>query len=130
MKGLVLIVDDEPALRESLSRVLKFALRTEGLAIESVPSGEAALPMVESAPPLLAVVSDYNLGNGSMDGLQLLAHVRAARPDARLVLMSGFAIESLARANLTAIDRYLPKPFDVRELIETLQNVFRGVGSP
>lgn len=126
MSALVLIVDDEVEIRESLTWLLEAFPHAKDLRIETAASCESALPLVEKAPPRVAVVSDYNLGAGAMDGLTFLTRVRAMRPNARLVLMSGYAIEELARANLAPLDWFLPKPFEARELLDALGAIVQG----
>jgi DNA-binding NtrC family response regulator len=66
MAGRILLVDDDPTTRRSLSRVLSL----EGCSVENVDNGKTALSLIESGI-FDAVLSDLHLGGG-IDGLGLL----------------------------------------------------------
>lgn len=117
----LLIVDDEEAIRESISWYLEDALADAPVRIRCSASAEAALSIFAGrADAPLAVVSDYNLGPGAMDGLTFLEKVMGLYPESRRVLMSGYGIADLARANLHAVDVYLPKPFNAPDLLAAI----------
>jgi len=80
VKPTILIVDDEPGVRSSLSGVL----RDEGYSVDAVPSGEDCLERVTRAAFDLIVLDVWLPG---MDGLATLARLRERQVDAQIVLI-------------------------------------------
>ncbi|MGE4055194.1 MAG: sigma-54-dependent transcriptional regulator, partial [Vicinamibacterales bacterium] len=119
MKPTILIVDDEPGVRSSLSGVL----RDEGYAVESVPSGEACLDRMSRGPVDLIVLDVWLPG---MDGLATLAKLRERQVDAQVVLISGHGnIESAVRAiKLGAFD-FVEKPLSLEKTVLVVRNALR-----
>jgi response regulator RpfG family c-di-GMP phosphodiesterase len=105
----VLIVDDEPDIREMLCDLLGFDYDCS-----AVPSAEDALALLRDSKFHL-VVSDITMGR--MSGLQMIPHVLAKSPDTVVVMISGMqTIESAIEAlRLGAFD-YIMKPFDLRQV--------------
>src|SRR5690348_10685694 len=90
----ILVVDDEPGIRQSLSGVLE----DEGYSVESVESGEACLRAIQAANFELALLDIWLPG---MDGMEVLARLQeiplAERPV--VVMISGHAsIEGAVKA--------------------------------
>src|SRR5919204_366917 len=81
MKPTILIVDDEPGVRNALTGVL----HDEGYTVEAVSSGEACLDWVTRGPVDLIVLDVWLPG---MDGLATLARLRERQIDAQVVLIS------------------------------------------
>jgi two-component system, NtrC family, response regulator HydG len=106
----ILIVDDEPAIRFSLTELLEGG-DDQIVEAEHAP---AALAILE-ADPVDLVISDLNMP--AMDGMQLLEEVRRRHPDTLFVLMTAYGDERRAVDALKsgAYD-YLPKPFDNEEI--------------
>src|SRR5262249_36416454 len=105
----VLIVDDEPDIREMLCDLLSFDYDCS-----AAPSAEDALALVRDRKFHL-VVSDITMGR--MSGLQMIPHILAKSPDTVVVMISGMqTIESAIEAlRLGAFD-YIMKPFDLRQV--------------
>jgi two-component system response regulator MprA len=121
----VLVVDDDPAVRESLDR----ALRLNGFEVSLSPDGVDALNLMNRQPPD-AVVLDVMMPN--MDGLEVCRRLRA-KGDATPILMLTAQDEVSQRvAGLDAgADDYLPKPFALDELLARLRALLRRAsGSP
>ncbi len=119
-RGLVLLVDDEDAVR----RLAERALRRAGWDVLAADSGEAALETLATqpadAPELTALVSDMVMPG--MDGAALAAAVRIAckRADLPVVFVSGYA-ESPLRGGLAAAGTlFLSKPYSLADLVATL----------
>jgi CheY-like chemotaxis protein len=114
----VLVVDDNTALRENLGE----ALEDEGYAVVLAPDGARALAALEvgSLPDIVLV----DLVMPGMDGRELVTRIRADGRWAgvRLVLTSGLSRPEVGEA---AVDAFLPKPFGLELLLETLQTVRR-----
>jgi two-component system cell cycle sensor histidine kinase/response regulator CckA len=107
----ILLVDDDAAMRELLSE----SLRGEGYSVESAASGSEALRAAEaSEAPFDLLLTDVMMPG--MGGTELAARLRALRPSARVVYMSGATREAL-RQREQAIDApFLWKPFSTEEL--------------
>jgi len=119
MKPTILIVDDEPGVRTSLSGVL----RDEGYTVEAVPSGEDCLERVTRFAFDLIVLDVWLPG---MDGLATLARLRERQVDAQVVLISGHGnIESAVRAiKLGAFD-FVEKPLSLDKTVLVVRNALR-----
>lgn len=111
----VLVVDDEPDIRETLEQIIEGELGAE---VDTAPSGEDAQRLAEAAP-YDVVITDQRMGR--MPGSELLAWLAARQPGTRRVLMSAFhesfAAPAVARAQAHL---YVHKPFRVPELLEAL----------
>lgn len=108
----LLIVDDDPRVRAMLC----LSLRHLGivLAVESGVAARAAL----DAGAFDVIVSDYDMPGEN--GVELLEHVRASRPQVRRVLMSGGFVR-VTVATGGAVEAFLEKPFtpdDLRQVLE------------
>jgi DNA-binding NtrC family response regulator len=110
----VLVVDDEPLIRWSLSEGLTesgYPVRLAGNAAEA----RAALAALGQQP--LVVVLDLRLPD-SVD-LSLLAEIRKRYPQAPVVMMSAHGTsEDVKRAGELGACRFVEKPFDVTELVK------------
>ncbi|HET6440690.1 MAG TPA: sigma-54 dependent transcriptional regulator [Anaeromyxobacter sp.] len=106
-RSRILVVDDDPASRDLLRRVLA----TEGHEVVEAADGREALANLSRQPADL-VVSDIRMPD--LDGVQLLERMRELAPDVPVVLVTAFgdvegAVEAIRRG---AFD-YLAKPYDV-----------------
>jgi two-component system response regulator AtoC len=106
-RSRVLVVDDDPASRELLRRVLAGV----GHEVAQASNGREALDELARRPADL-VISDIRMPD--LDGVQLLEKLRAAVPDVPVILVTAFgdvegAVEAIRRG---AFD-YLAKPYDV-----------------
>jgi two-component system, NtrC family, nitrogen regulation response regulator NtrX len=116
MKPTILVVDDEPGVRTSLSGVL----RDEGYAVEAVPSGEACLDRLTRGPVDLVVLDVWLPG---MDGLATLARLRERQVDAQVVLISGHGnIESAVRAIKMGAFDFVEKPLSLEKTVLVIRN--------
>ena len=106
----VLVVDDEPVVREAIRRVLT----AEGLRVATVPDAETAL-LHRDLDVCRLVLCDLMLPGNS--GLDLLAALRVRRPGLPIVMISGYATtENAERVEKAGATAFLPKPFDEEEL--------------
>jgi two-component system response regulator RegA len=118
-KGLVMVVDDEPRMRELLVR----ALGQWGFEVSSARSGEEALRVAE-ATPLEIVVLDLNLPG--MDGLECLTRLRERLPKLQGIVLTGFAsVESARQAVHLDVVEFLTKPAPLGELEKALDRAMR-----
>ncbi|MDQ5836543.1 MAG: response regulator, partial [Acidobacteriota bacterium] len=107
----LLIVDDEPGMRQLLSHVFG---RGAGHAVRSAENGARALELLREEPADL-IISDVRMPD--MNGIELLRKVREFLPDAGVVMMTAFAtVETAREAFKLGADDFIQKPFDVDEL--------------
>src|SRR5690349_2684149 len=119
MKPTILVVDDEPGVRSSLTGVL----HDEGYAVEAVASGEACLDRLARGPVDLVLLDVWLPG---IDGLTTLQRLRERQVDAQVVLISGHGnIESAVRAiKLGAFD-FVAKPLSLDKTVLVIANALR-----
>ncbi|HEY9377200.1 MAG TPA: response regulator transcription factor [Jiangellaceae bacterium] len=118
----VLVVDDDPAVRESLRRSLAF----NGYQVELAEDGEHALRKVAATHPDV-VVLDVMMPR--MDGLTACRALRAAGDDVPVLMLTARDEVSDRVAGLDAgADDYLPKPFALEELLARLRALLRRIG--
>src|SRR3954468_8090737 len=112
-KSLLLLDDDAP-LRTRLGR----ALESRGFEPVLVGSVAEAVEAVKAKPPAYAVL-DLRLEDGN--GLQVVEAIRAARPDARVVMLTGYGniATAVAAVKAGAVD-YLSKPADADDVARAL----------
>jgi CheY-like chemotaxis protein len=116
----ILIVDDEPAIREVLSAVLT----EEGYEVAVAVDGAEGLTRVAEHSPDL-VILDYMMPR--LDGLQLLQRLRS-RPElakAHVILLSAVAHRLRGEPLASSVDLVLAKPFDLDELVDHVAAVLK-----
>lgn len=110
LRGAVLVVEDEPLVRE----MLETCLRGAGLAVMTAPDGQAALDLLAAHDgPLGLLVTDVVMPR--LGGIALAEQVRRLRPGARILLLSGYT-EELEAASVAG-DAFLAKPFTRDDLL-------------
>ncbi|MDR3517560.1 MAG: ActR/PrrA/RegA family redox response regulator transcription factor [Azospirillaceae bacterium] len=102
----LLIVDDDAPFRSRLARAME-KREFDVVAVDSVALG---IEVAQESAPAFAVI-DLRLGDGS--GLDVVAALRDARPEARIVVLTGYGniATAVAAVKAGAVD-YLPKPAD------------------
>jgi len=110
----ILLVDDDPVYALTLAR----SLRRRGHAVETAVDGVTVLGILEGAP-FDAVILDLRLATES--GLHLIAPMKAAWPQVRILLLTGYAsIATAVEAIKLGAVHYLPKPAGVEEILAAL----------
>lgn len=114
LRGNLLIVDDDKPFQQRLAR----AMEKRGFATQTADSVREALEKVGVAAPDFAVV-DMRLEDGS--GLDVVEAIRARRPDARVVILTGYGniATAVTAVKLGAVD-YLAKPADADDVLAAL----------
>ncbi len=116
MKPRILVVDDEPAVRDALRQVLEY----EGMDIRAAGSGGEGLTVFEEFRPHVVVLDVKMAG---LDGLEVLARLKAVDPDATVVMISGHGtIATAVQATQRGAFDFLEKPLDADRLLVTLRN--------
>jgi EAL domain-containing protein (putative c-di-GMP-specific phosphodiesterase class I) len=120
LQSRVLVVDDDPALRKMLARLLKRA----AFEVVDVDSGRGALAAL-TAQSFDVIVSDIHMPDG--DGLELLRAVRRVDLDIPVILMSGKPdVESAATALEFGAFRYLTKPLSADAVERIVRDAARA----
>jgi two-component system response regulator RegA len=110
----LLVLDDDAPLRTRLGR----ALEGRGFHPTLVSSVAEALSAVKLHAPAFAVV-DMRLEDGN--GLGVVEAIHAARPEARVIMLTGYGniASAVAAVKAGAVD-YLPKPADADDVVRAL----------
>jgi two-component system response regulator HydG len=107
----VLVVDDEPALRRSLARVLE----TRGMKVAVAEDGTQGLEYMQRTPPDVALVDMMMPGLG---GLEVLTRVKAMGLRCEVILMTAFAdVDSAVSAMKAGAYHFLTKPFHSNDAV-------------
>ncbi len=119
----VLVVDDEPVVRDVVARYL----RRDGFAVAEAGDGETARRLIEERDPGLVVLDVMLPG---VDGLELCRWIRA-RSDVPVILLTARVEESDRIVGLElGADDYVTKPFSPRELSARVRAVLRRTNGP
>lgn len=117
----VLLVEDDPTLREALTETLRLA----GYDVLTAGDGTVALQVLDSSA-VAAIVTDYQMT--PMDGYELLRCVREQYPQLPVLLMTAHGtIEHAVQSMAEGATDYIVKPFSAQSLIEKLQAVIPGI---
>lgn len=115
----VLVVEDEPRMRELLER----AMRGWGFEVTTARSGEEAMRQTPEAVPDV-VVLDLNLPG--VDGLEFFSRFRERYPMVQGIVLTGFAsLESARRAVHLDVVEFLTKPCHLGELEQALDRAIK-----
>lgn len=115
----ILVVDDDPGLRE----VMQWALEDCGFSVRSARDGHEAIERIGAAAPSLLVL---DAGLPGVDGFGVATELRrahGARVPIVLVTADGGAAEKAARVGAQA---FLRKPFEMRALVAAVQRCLQG----
>jgi two-component system response regulator RegA len=112
-RSLLLVDDDEPFLRR-----LAKAMEKRGFDVETAGSVAAGVAIATARPTAYAVV-DLRLQDGN--GLDVVEVLRDKRPDARVVVLTGYgAIATAVAAVKIGATDYLSKPADANDIVNAL----------
>src|SRR5689334_8009617 len=115
MKSNILVVDDEPVARQSLTDILKL----EGYLVNSAPNGQAAVEYIRTHPVDLMIV---DLRMPGMDGLEVVQVVNQVSPETEVILLTAFgSTESAVQALRLRIHDYLLKPASPAQIIASVK---------
>jgi CheY-like chemotaxis protein len=105
----ILVVDDDPEVREILAETLgEF-----GYAVAQASTGEEALPILAKRPDIGLLITDVRMPG--MSGLELAERARARDAALRVILISGYFLPQPIAA------RFLKKPFHMHELASAVR---------
>lgn len=116
MAETICLIDDEPAILNTLSSILE----DEGYQVLVAKSGLEALKIVRSEAPDLVIL---DIWMPEMDGLETLKRLRAQFPNILVVMMSGHgSIETAVKATKLGAYDYLEKPLDLEKVTILVRN--------
>lgn len=122
-KTRILVVDDEPNIRE----VVELYLRRDGFEVEVAADGQAALAAIERKIPDLLVL---DLMMPVVDGLQVTRTLRQSRLDIPIIMLTAKGEEPDKITGLEmGADDYVTKPFSPKELVARVKAVLRRAGA-
>ncbi|MFQ5701096.1 MAG: response regulator, partial [Acidobacteriota bacterium] len=117
----ILIVEDEAPLAEVVAEVLQM----NGHAVDTAVDGRTAKARI-AAVDYDVIISDLKMPN--MNGMELYRHVHAVDPDLarRIIFSTGDSVNPDTLAFFEEVgNRHLTKPFDLAELVNTVNGVLR-----
>lgn len=120
-EGMVLVVDDDEGVRQSLIDVLASA----GIRGIGASRRAEALALQMSYEPSVIVV-DYRLPDGS--GIELARELKERDPEAPVLLLTGYASLDSAVAAVGQLDAYLIKPVAPQTFLQTIRNALARRG--
>lgn len=108
----ILVVDDEPGIRQIIARILV----DEGYFVHQAGDGLEALELINAGDVAMdVVVSDIVMPR--LNGVELVQELSRSHPGLPIILISGFGTEELTRRGIAAPCAVLPKPFPPERLI-------------
>jgi DNA-binding response OmpR family regulator len=124
--AIILLVDDDAALRRAIGR----ALHKAGHEVLEAPDGVEAMRLVKATPPDI-VLTDINMPE--MDGIEIVLELGKSGRSVPIVAMSGGGLlpKQLLLGNADALGAAatIEKPFRLEELLETVDRVLRDAAA-
>lgn len=115
----VLVVDDDPDVRASLSAAL--ASRLRGAVIEAAPDGVTALGSIARAPPHVAIL---DLSMPGLCGIELVTQIRRCAPGVGILIATGGGSGAeWRRARALGAYRFLIKPVQIDEVVRAIREL-------
>lgn len=108
----VLVVDDEPLLRQVIGEML----RLEGYEVVEAVDAYQALALADQRLGISILSTDINMP--AMSGLELAEKMADRHPDISLIVMSGR--QYLDDSDLPDAGHFLPKPFTAQQLVDAI----------
>jgi two-component system nitrogen regulation response regulator NtrX len=110
-KPIILIVDDEEGIRQTLSDILE----DEGYCILTAKTGEEAVKIAKESQPDLVILDIWLPG---IDGIQVLQEIKSIQPDIPTIMISGHAnIELAVKATKLGAYDFFEKPLSLERVI-------------
>ncbi len=114
----ILVVDDETDIR----LLIKGILNDEGLMVREAGNSDETLKAIALRKPNL-VILDIWLNNSTMDGMEILKHIRKEYPDTPVIMISGHGnIQTAVEAIKIGAYDFIEKPFKSDRLILQVQH--------
>src|SRR3954452_9952191 len=123
ISNVILIADDDPAIRDSLSK----ELRAAGYATPTAADGSEGMAAFQAQVPDLVLT---DLAMPRSDGFELIAAIRASSRVPVIVLSVRGADADKVRALDLGADDFVTKPFSVAELLARIRSQLRRTTAP
>ena len=125
---MILIIDDDSAVRSSLS----FMLKRAGYEAQTVPGPREAMDVVRAeAPALILMDMNFNLSTTGEEGLTLLKQVKIFRPDVPVILMTAWGSIQLAVQGMQAgAFDFITKPWNNAALLQRIETALELTAVP
>ena len=125
---MILIIDDDSAVRSSLS----FMLKRAGYEVQTVPGPREAMEVVRSvAPDLILMDMNFTLSTTGEEGLTLLKQVKIFRPETPVILMTAWGSIQLAVQGMQAgAFDFITKPWNNAALLQRIETALQLSGTP
>ena len=125
---MILIIDDDAAVRSSLT----FLLKRAGFRPEAVPGPKEALEVVRAtAPELILMDMNFTLSTSGEEGLTLLKQVKVFRPDVPVILMTAWGSIQLAVQGMQAgAFDFITKPWNNAALLQRIETALELTAAP
>ena len=125
---MILIIDDDSAVRSSLS----FMLKRAGYEAQVVPGPREAIEVVRTvAPDLILMDMNFTLSTTGEEGLTLLKQVKVFRPDTPVILMTAWGSIQLAVQGMQAgAFDFIPKPWNNTALLQRIETALELSTAP
>ena len=125
-RNTVLVIDDDPTVRDVLQQVILSA----GFEVLTAASPARGLGIVHHADGnnLRAVVLDYYMPG--LNGADTLKHLRTLRPNLKIIGLTGVAASALPESFRRGVDQFLTKPFSNQHLLFCLHSLLGLTPSP
>ncbi|MFO8042300.1 MAG: SpoIIE family protein phosphatase [Alkalispirochaeta sp.] len=116
----LLLVDDEPSVLASLSRLLSDMVEDQGLSLVTAASTDEALQLIDTTGELvLVMITDLRMPNRG--GAELVQEVRQRAPFVTSIVLTGYAdLDDIQQAIHAGIFSYETKPWDNERLLQTV----------
>ncbi len=120
---MILVVDDDIVIRQSLSLLLKRA----GYEVKAVPGAVEALDVVRAeCPQLILMDMNFSLSTTGEDGLELLRKVKIFRPEVPVILMTAWGSIQLAVDGIKAgAFDFITKPWNNAALLQRIETAIQ-----
>lgn len=125
---MILIIDDDSAVRSSLS----FMLKRAGYEVKTAPGPREAMDIVRAeAPALILMDMNFTLSTTGEEGLTLLKQVKVFRPDVPVILMTAWGSIRLAVQGMQAgAFDFITKPWNNAALLQRIETALELTAAP
>lgn len=125
---MILIIDDDSAVRSSLS----FMLKRAGYEVKTAPGPREAIDIVRAeAPALILMDMNFTLSTTGEEGLTLLKQVKVFRPDVPVILMTAWGSIQLAVQGMQAgAFDFITKPWNNAALLQRIETALELTAAP
>ena len=123
MKAEILIIDDNPDIRN----ILKDIIEDSGFKTRIAANYNQALTEIDKKLPDVAII-DVKLDKGDNDGIELLSHIKKINSDIPVIIISGHAnIEMAVKSLQSGAFEFIEKPFDKDRLINFVNRAIENL---